>query len=478
MIERSGTGTKLRVRAIVGGRRRTIATCETYEEAAIEEAKFYAAVTRDTGETLAAFGDKVLDRRELGNAVRDPDTDRSRWDTHVAGDPLGEVPVREVRRRDVVEWLERVEAKPSPRGGRLSKQTAKNTLNLLRVVLRHAVDRAMLTENPAREVRVEQRAASAHVPWTFLTLDEQARLVAAAGEHGRIVAFAIGTGLRAGELCALRLCDVVTEGDDPHVVVRFGGPPREPTKTGQIRRVPLLTMALDAARAQVESAASPNVLGLLFPRPQGGYRDPAHVLRWDVWRAAWETAKIGRPLRWHDLRHTCASSLISGWWGRRWSLDEVQRVLGHASRSTTERYAHLCETAVAEAARETRARCPVRAQQASEAAAKTAMISLAPPREFESLTNGLGSQRTTGRSREVAGAVGTRWALHEAVAAGDAQLAAEKLDALQRRVLLRDDVRLALLVAQGGPLAIVRGLQLEALIAEAEGASPAREAAS
>jgi hypothetical protein len=31
---------------------------------------------------------------------------------------------------------------------------------------------------------------------------------------------------------------------------------------------------------------------------------------------------IARTVRWHDLRHTCASSLVAGGWGPRWSLEE------------------------------------------------------------------------------------------------------------------------------------------------------------
>jgi len=57
-------------------------------------------------------------------------------------------------------------------------------------------------------------------------------------------------------------------------------------------------------------------------------------------------AGIDRHVRWHDLRHTCASSLISGTWGRRWTLEEVQAYMGHESRQSTERYAHLAEGVV------------------------------------------------------------------------------------------------------------------------------------
>ena len=62
---------------------------------------------------------------------------------------------------------------------------------------------------------------------------------------------------------------------------------------------------------------------------------------------------IARNVRWHDLRHTCASSLVSGWWGRQWTLSEVCELLGHGSVTTTERYAHLADTVLKQAARET-----------------------------------------------------------------------------------------------------------------------------
>ena len=62
----------------------------------------------------------------------------------------------------------------------------------------------------------------------------------------------------------------------------------------------------------------------------------------------------GMPIRWHDLRHTCASWMVSGWiGGRRWGLEEVQALLGHAEHKMTERSAHLAQSALEKAALET-----------------------------------------------------------------------------------------------------------------------------
>jgi integrase len=59
-------------------------------------------------------------------------------------------------------------------------------------------------------------------------------------------------------------------------------------------------------------------------------------------RGALAASGITRRVRWHDLRHTCASSLVAGWWGGRpWRLEEVREMLGHTSIKVTERYSPL-----------------------------------------------------------------------------------------------------------------------------------------
>lgn len=80
---------------------------------------------------------------------------------------------------------------------------------------------------------------------------------------------------------------------------------------------------------------------------------PAQPAYEDLFATYMRAIGIVRNVRWHDLRHTAGSSLVSGWWGRRWTLEEVQRYLGHESIEATKRYAHLGETALKRAVRET-----------------------------------------------------------------------------------------------------------------------------
>jgi integrase len=65
-----------------------------------------------------------------------------------------------------------------------------------------------------------------------------------------------------------------------------------------------------------------------------------------LFRQYLETAGISRRVRWHDLRHSFASSLVAGLWGRPWRLEEVCKVMGHSSITVTERYAHLADDAL------------------------------------------------------------------------------------------------------------------------------------
>ena len=74
----------------------------------------------------------------------------------------------------------------------------------------------------------------------------------------------------------------------------------------------------------------------------------------DRFREYLSAAGITRPVRWHDLRHTCASALLQGQWGDKWTIEEVSAQLGHSSISVTERYAHLGETVLKKAAKKVR----------------------------------------------------------------------------------------------------------------------------
>jgi integrase len=347
------------------------------------------------GKTFAEVAADVLDAREL-EGIRGVVEERSVYRAHLATACFAEKPVDKIDATDIARWLRDMQAKQSARGSALSRGTIQRALSLASAVFVASGPQGsgLVSANPCAGMRVRTREARTEEPWTFLTDEEQAAIRDCQGisEADRLaILFAIGTGLRQGEQFHIELRDLHAEGDEPHVVVRFGSKGQAP-KNGKIRRVPLFGLALSAARAWLRllpEYCPSNPERLVFPSPKGHRRasskplgnmlpvpDPngTHVLNGhrqgsrvrfvrapkgqpgthrfvDRFEIALRAAGITRDVRWHDLRHTCASSLVCGFWGEPWSLQEVREMLGHSSVTVTERYAHLGDTALKSAAR-------------------------------------------------------------------------------------------------------------------------------
>jgi integrase len=319
-----GSG-KFRVRTRVAGSLTTVVSGVSRAQAdAAADAFVNAAAKEDIrdGVTLKAFGLGFLDRRE-GKGVRGIATDRVYWNKHIASAELGAMPVNMVRRRDCLDWLD---------GLRLAFRSKKKALSLLRVALDEAVDRELLEANPARAVKVHRsgdRSALNDLAGILTPAEQQALLTAVPVSYRPLVVFALMTGLRRSEQWWLKWDDL---GDGCVVVRRSvkGLPP----KSGHGRTVYLLGPALRALEL------APGRGEFIWTGNQGRRtKTPRH---WHKWVAK---AGIDRRVRWHDLRHTCATALLAGWWGRKWSIDEVCQHLGHSSVTVTERYARkLAET--------------------------------------------------------------------------------------------------------------------------------------
>lgn len=349
----------------------------TREEA--EQAQQAALEARDElwepGVTLAAYGERWLDKLE-STGKRDIRTDRSRWKVllceHAA---FSDDPVHAVTRADIRDWVRQLMQTPIRRcnGGskvvngnrRLSRQTVGKALGMLRRCLDEAVEDGYLASNPAKDMRVprgaEERASND--AWTHLSLDEIERILKAPGvplKARTAYSVCIYSGLRQGELCGLQWADIDLDSATPHIVVRrsWGKAP----KNGRVRRVPMLPVLCGWLRRwRLEEPAEPGQH--VFRNADGGLHGRGYDFGWDDvrdWKCSGTTwlghrwqAGITRKVRFHDLRHTCASHLVMGSWGRRWRLEEIRELLGHTDIKTTQRYSHLAPDALHAAARET-----------------------------------------------------------------------------------------------------------------------------
>jgi len=148
-------------------RRRRIGTYATHEEAetmlngalAVAQKK---TITEPQGETLRSFLPGFLDRREL-NGVLNVRRDRSAAKVHIETADFFGTPLSKLKRVQVTDWLDQLQREKSKRTGeRLAPQTMRNILNLLRVCLCEAMNRGLMEQNPARDLRLNRSTTKHH----------------------------------------------------------------------------------------------------------------------------------------------------------------------------------------------------------------------------------------------------------------------------------------------------------------------------
>lgn len=459
---------RVRVR-MPNGARKSCGTYATQEEAEgilgalLQEIAESAPVRGVTVRSMLASWEEALELSRSYVAMANVRSIRKRW---LDSAPFADMLVTSVTRRDVQAWAGSLRE--------LGPSYARQALTHLRSAFAWAIDNGLTEENPARDVRIPRRPARTEEPWTYLQPDEQAALTSVetvAEELRLMAAFAIGTGLRMGEQLSLRLSDLHV-GENPRVVVRYGSRKRAP-KGRRIRTVPLFGVGLDAARRwlQLLPAYCPkNTNGLAFPGPNGGFQKVSRVPGWKEWLTA---AGITRRVRWHDLRHTCAASLISGWWGPAWRLEEVKELLGHHSVRMTERYAHLGASALKQAANRTRGPRAVHGVPQADEDIDDGLVPRHSPRTHENAAE-KSLNRRVGPNPWTSSLVHAEQLLRSADAGEDCSAA---LTALSASVLASEPVRLAFQVQAGGPHAIDRGLELARLVLEAGTVAEAKRGA-
>lgn len=330
-------GTKYRARYRHAGKKVTLGTFASEAAAELAISEFVASLSQHAplvGDTVATWGETWLNAREVDGVHRSVKKDRHCF-KRVTRSTLADLPLAAVTPRDVRQWVaDQVKAKPG-------RQTVCNALNLLRVCLEAACDARHIDTNPAAGVKVPKLARTKE-PWTWLRPAELDKLLKEDSEERDIYACAIYMGVRAGELFGLEWTDV----DLVHGVatIRYSWQGK-PTKPGAVRTLTLIEPAIEALKRQRKrSAKRRNV----FPARDGEARTEDQMP--DL-SAALVRAGIKRHVRFHDLRHTCASALIQGTWSPHWvmrplRLEEVSKWLGHGSITATQRYAHLCPEAV------------------------------------------------------------------------------------------------------------------------------------
>jgi integrase len=236
-------------------------------------------------------------------------------------------------------WLSDLAAKDGRRGQPIAAGTVAQAYRTLNRVLTAAVDDELIGRNPLQGVKAPRVEPQ---PMRFLTHADVASLaVAIDARYRALVYVAAYTGLRAGELIALRRAHVDLLRRSITVVEQVQYFERRyvvsPPKSAAGRRsVALPRLVADELDEHLRRLPDTTPDAVVFPAPEGGYLHLENF-RKRVWLPAINQAGVA-PLRIHDLRHTCASLAIAA--GA--DVKVLQRMLGHASAALTlDRYGHL-----------------------------------------------------------------------------------------------------------------------------------------
>ncbi|MGH7685607.1 MAG: tyrosine-type recombinase/integrase [Candidatus Dormibacteria bacterium] len=243
-----------------------------------------------------------------------------------------------------------------------SPKTARNVHGALHAALQRAVEWELIADNPASEPRVKLPKRD---PRDMHTLSaEEVRAVLVAAQEDELCALwtaMLTTGMRQGELLALRWRDVDLEAGRLHVVassvrlscharellgVATSEPLRRDPKTKRgMRVVELPQLAVDAFREHRRQVKVLELTGRVFNRPDR--RALAVPTLYTRWHALLKRAGVPR-VRPHDARHTVATLLL----GAGENPKIVQELLGHSTVAITmDVYSHATPTMHREAAR-------------------------------------------------------------------------------------------------------------------------------
>ena len=278
----------------------------------------------------------------------------ARYEEHVRlhlGPTVGRVPLTRLSPNDV----QRAHAALLGRG--LAPETVRRAHATLRAALQDALRWRLIASNPAalvRPPRAPQREMAA------LSLAETRALLQASrgGPLEALWVLAVTTGLRQGELLALRWEDVDLEGGSLRVTgtltrVAREAPAEGQPKTHQViappetahsrRRVDIGSLAVEALRVHRGRQAEERLRAanlwvdkdLVFCGPMGGYLHRDQVDRQLKRLLAEATLPV---IRFHDLRHTAATLLL----GRDVNPKKVSEMLGHSTVAITlDTYSHV-----------------------------------------------------------------------------------------------------------------------------------------
>jgi integrase len=233
---------------------------------------------------------------------------------------LGKTLLAELKRPAIRDWLSGVAA---------SNKRLANIQSVLRSALQDAVNDGVIEANPLYGWKYERKDVVKREDDVdpFSSEEQTAILDALSGQKRNLIQFALWTGLRTSELCALEWGDIDWRRGTLRVqrAKTQVSDEAETTKTRSgVREVKLLGPALDALQAQKPHTFMKG--GVVFENPRTGETWTGdQPIRHGVWVPAMRKAGV-RYRRPYQTRHTYASMMLSAGESPMW----VAQQMGHS----------------------------------------------------------------------------------------------------------------------------------------------------
>jgi integrase len=273
-------------------------------------------------------------RQAADEYLRYIEEDRARKPSTVAGyralvraqllPPFGKLPVESITTPMVESWITGLEVAPA---------TRTKAYVLMGGIMKRARKVYGLPFNPVSDVEKPPAPQASGDIEVFSPEEVMALVDAAASEQdAAIYLTAAFSGLRRGELIALRWRDIDIEGSTIRVRASYSDGALATPKSGKVRSVP---MAPNVAETLTKLRRRPLWTAdddLVFVGRYGNFLDGRALRR--RYQDALDRADL-RRLRFHDLRHTFGTRVIA-----KADIRRVQEWMGHADVKTTMRYLH------------------------------------------------------------------------------------------------------------------------------------------
>ena len=246
---------------------------------------------------------------------------------------FAQTPIASIDAQTIEDWA----AKLTHEG--LSASRVRSAVNVMGQILARAVKAKRLAHNVTKDLDRTALPKRPEQERHYLTVDQVEQLADTIDPRYRtLILFASYTGMRIGEITALKVRDIDflrrtirVVANDTEISGRLvSGTP----KSGRARTVPVPSFLVELLSVHV---AGKDRDAYAFTSPEGRrHRQSAFLARY--FHPAVERARLDPEIDFHDLRHTAASLMISA--GA--NVKAVQNALGHASAAMTlDTYADL-----------------------------------------------------------------------------------------------------------------------------------------